>query len=149
MNLKETMQFLGVVSAVDNRRADRNVGVVWQEILKDVPLSCAMQAHTTFRRTHPGVYLEPGHIYQDGIRIRDYNRVRVQSAKALGLLDESVDRDFALDVPMLSILSDYEKVNDRALMGVISNEDADARLRLLREAWVATNAHLMPRAVEQ
>lgn len=144
MNLAETLKFLGVVSAVDNRRADRNVAIVWQEILKDIPLRFALEAHTQFRREEPSVYLEPGHIYQRGKRMRESNRLSVESAKRHGLLDPSVDKDFVIEPDMVRVLAEYGQINDRSMVGSVGDEWANAALAKLRARWGEVYGALMP-----
>jgi hypothetical protein len=64
VNKQEVGKLLTVVALVDNREINLAVVDVWHDLLSDLAVDEANEALRKFRRENPGVYLEPGHIYQ-------------------------------------------------------------------------------------
>lgn len=60
----EMIGVLGLISAVDNRVVDRVMIEVWYDMLGHMTKDEALAALREFRLTQPGVYLEPGHLWQ-------------------------------------------------------------------------------------
>lgn len=64
MNLEQTAKLLTVVAVIDSRTVTDQAVEVWHEVLANITLDDAHLALSEFRKTKPGVYLEPGHLYQ-------------------------------------------------------------------------------------
>lgn len=64
MTREELGQVLRVVAAATRRTFGEADIAIWHPIIKDVPVEWAKQAVVAHFRDYPGVWLEPGHIYQ-------------------------------------------------------------------------------------
>ena len=71
MNRDDIIDLLTVIAAIDHRTAGQTDINVWYDLIGDLPRELAMQATRDHFREEPGVYLEPGHIYQ---RVRAIKR---------------------------------------------------------------------------
>lgn len=64
MTPQEMWQLLTLASRVDSRRVTDSMVAAWLEILPGITFKQAHEAIIEHRRRHPGVYLEPGHVWQ-------------------------------------------------------------------------------------
>lgn len=64
MNRDEVIDVLTAVAAADRRTVGQADLDVWQAVIGDVPRDFALRAVRDHLRESPGVWLEPGHIYQ-------------------------------------------------------------------------------------
>ena len=70
MTITETSRLLGVIQAIDNRHVDDLTVTAWHDLLGDVNYPDAYEAVRQHRRSHPDVYLTPGHVLAGAKRIR-------------------------------------------------------------------------------
>ena len=64
MNRDDVIDVLSVIAAADRRTVGDADVVVWQGVIGDLPREFAMRAVRDHLRDQPGVWLEPGHVYQ-------------------------------------------------------------------------------------
>jgi hypothetical protein len=64
MNRDEVIDVLTAVAAADRRTVGHADVDVWQAVIGDIPKDFALQAVRDHLREQPGVWLEPGHVYQ-------------------------------------------------------------------------------------
>jgi hypothetical protein len=64
MNRADIIDLLAAIAAVDRRTIGQADVIVWHDIIGGLPKDLAFQAARNHFRECPGVYLEPGHIYQ-------------------------------------------------------------------------------------
>jgi hypothetical protein len=64
MNRNDVIDVLTVVAAADRRTTGHADVDVWQAVVGDIPKDLALQAVRDHLREQPGVWLEPGHVYQ-------------------------------------------------------------------------------------
>ena len=64
MNRDDVIDVLTAVSAADRRTVGQADVDVWQAVIGDLPKDLAFQAVRDHLREKPGVWLEPGHIYE-------------------------------------------------------------------------------------
>lgn len=64
MTREELGQVLKVVAAATRRTFGEADFAIWHPIIKDVPVDWAKKAVVAHFKDFPGVWLEPGHIYQ-------------------------------------------------------------------------------------
>ena len=64
MNRDEVIDDLTAVAANDRRTVGDADVVVWQGVIGDLPADLALKAVVAHIRERPGVWLEPGHVYQ-------------------------------------------------------------------------------------
>jgi hypothetical protein len=62
MNKAETKTLLDAVSAIDNRKITQPLLDGWYDILKQIPIDIALEAHRMARKNESIAYLEPKHI---------------------------------------------------------------------------------------
>lgn len=62
MNKAETKTLLDAIAAIDNRKITQPVLDGWYDILKQIPLDIALEAHRMARKNDTIGYLEPKHI---------------------------------------------------------------------------------------
>lgn len=62
MNKAETKTLLDAIAAIDNRKITQPVLDGWYDILKQIPLDIALEAHRLARKNDTIGYLEPKHI---------------------------------------------------------------------------------------
>jgi hypothetical protein len=62
MNKAETKTLLDAVSAIDNRKITQPLLDGWHDILKQIPIDIALEAHRMARKNDAIGYLEPKHI---------------------------------------------------------------------------------------
>jgi len=62
MNKAETKTLLDAVSAIDNRKITQPLLDGWYDILKQIPIDIALEAHRMARKNDGISYLEPKHI---------------------------------------------------------------------------------------
>lgn len=62
MNKAETKTLLDAVSAIDNRKITQPLLDGWHDILKQIPIDIALEAHRMARKNESIGYLEPKHI---------------------------------------------------------------------------------------
>lgn len=60
----EVIELLYLVTAIDNRVVDQSMIDVWYNLIGHMTKEEAVAALREFRLTRPGVYLEPGHLWQ-------------------------------------------------------------------------------------
>ena len=63
MNKAETKTLLDAVAAIDNRKITQPVLDGWYDILKQIPIEIALEAHRMARKNESIGYLEPKHIF--------------------------------------------------------------------------------------
>jgi len=63
MNKAETKTLLDAVSAIDNRKITQPLLDGWYDILKQIPIDIALEAHRLARKSESIAYLEPKHIF--------------------------------------------------------------------------------------
>ncbi|MES5383874.1 hypothetical protein [Mycolicibacterium conceptionense] len=73
MNRNDVIDVLSVVAAATRRTIGETDVEVWQRIIAPLPKDVAMEAVRDHLRDKPGVWLEPGHVYQ---RAREIMRER-------------------------------------------------------------------------
>lgn len=64
MNRDDVIDVLTAVAAADRRTVGAADVDVWQAVIGDLPRDFALKAIRAHLQEHPGVWLEPGHIYQ-------------------------------------------------------------------------------------
>lgn len=64
MTREQLGQVLKVVAAATRRTFGESDIAIWHPIIKNVPVEFAKQAVVAHFQEHPGVWLEPGHIFQ-------------------------------------------------------------------------------------
>lgn len=64
MNRNDVIDVLTAVAAADRRTVGQADVNVWQEVIGDVPFDFALRAVRDHLRESPGIWLEPGHVYQ-------------------------------------------------------------------------------------
>jgi hypothetical protein len=64
MNRDDVIDVLTAVAAADRRTVGHADVDVWQAVIGDLPKDPALQAVRDHLREQPGVWLEPGHVYQ-------------------------------------------------------------------------------------
>ncbi|AVO21674.1 hypothetical protein I5I01_gp69 [Mycobacterium phage MooMoo] len=70
MNRDEVVDVLSVVAAATRRTVGHADVEVWQGVIGDLPKDLALQAIRDHLRHKPGVWLEPGHVYEGARAIR-------------------------------------------------------------------------------
>jgi lipoate synthase len=138
MNLSETSALIAKVSVVDNRKTKDPVMVrVWQEVLAEIPLWAADQALTKFRRETPGVWVEPGHIFQIANPVVKHNIERVKYARRIGLLDDSWGTTQELTSQMTQMLYKIQRRREWMMFDGTTEEDAAEKFQSMRDEWQA------------
>ena len=64
MNRNDVIDVLTAVAAANRRTVGEGDVDVWQAVIGDLPKDDALQAVRDHLREQPGVWLEPGHVYQ-------------------------------------------------------------------------------------
>jgi len=64
MNRNDVIDVLSAVAANDRRTVGNADVAVWQGVIGDLPVDLAFKAVVAHIRECPGVWLEPGHVYQ-------------------------------------------------------------------------------------
>lgn len=64
MNRNEVIDVLSAIAANDRRTVGEADVVIWQGVIGDLPRDLALRAVVEHIRECPGVWLEPGHVYQ-------------------------------------------------------------------------------------
>jgi hypothetical protein len=62
MNKAECKELLVAISAIDNRKITQETLDGWSDILRNIPLDVALEAHRMARKSEAVGYLEPKHI---------------------------------------------------------------------------------------
>jgi hypothetical protein len=62
MNKNECRELLTAIAAVDNRKVSQETLDIWFDILRNIPLDIALEAHKMARKSESVGYLEPKHI---------------------------------------------------------------------------------------
>src|SRR6476620_1328278 len=75
MNRDDVIDVLTAVAAADRRTVGEADVDVWQAVIGDLPKDLALQAVRDHLREKPGVWLEPGHIYE---RVRAIRRDQLE-----------------------------------------------------------------------
>lgn len=75
MNRNHVIDVLTAVAAANRRTVGEGDVDVWQAVIGDLPKDDALQAVRDHLREQPGVWLEPGHVYQ---RVRILIRDRLE-----------------------------------------------------------------------
>lgn len=70
MNRNETIDVLSVVAAATRRTVGESDVEIWHGIIGELTKDLALQAVHRHLRDCPGVWLEPGHVYQKAREIR-------------------------------------------------------------------------------
>lgn len=70
MTRDDVIDILTAVSAGDRRTVGQSDVEVWQAIIGELPKDFALQAVRDHMRDRPGVWLEPGHVYQRARALR-------------------------------------------------------------------------------
>ena len=83
MNPSEAAQLLGLAAAIDNRKASEIAAIEWANELPDLSLTECIAALRKFRRTRPGVWLEPGHIRELVKIARDDARLQLAATRGI------------------------------------------------------------------
>ncbi len=92
MNRNEIIDILTAVQIGDHRTIGQGDIDFWAAIIGEVPKDDAMKAVIDHRREQPGVWLEPGHIYQ---RVRAIRRDMLEREHA-AIIDAENDAKMAL-----------------------------------------------------
>jgi hypothetical protein len=71
MNRNDVIDLLSAIAAADRRTVGKADVEVWQQVIGELPKGLAIQAMRDHWREEPGVWLEPGHIFQ---RVRAFMR---------------------------------------------------------------------------
>lgn len=82
MNIQETQQLLAEIAVIDGREISDEAVNIWYDILQNIPLDIAQEAHRLSRQDPAVRYLEPKHIYARAM----------QAARKLAEIEESVKR---------------------------------------------------------
>ena len=98
MNKTDVAKLLTIASAVDNRRITEAAVNVWHDLIGHLDAEVAFEALRSFRRTQPGVYLEPGHILAEIRKAKDAQGVSYHPAPPPG-------KRYAVDV-----MNDYREL---------------------------------------
>lgn len=85
MNRNDVIDVLTAVAASDNRTVGDTDVDVWQAIIGDLPRDPAIQAVLDHRREQPGIWIEPGHVYQ---RVKTARREELEREHTQRVLDE-------------------------------------------------------------
>jgi hypothetical protein len=64
MNRNDVIDVLTAVAAADRRTVGHADVDIWQAVIGDLPRDLTLQAVRAHLREKPGVWLEPGHVYQ-------------------------------------------------------------------------------------
>lgn len=64
MNRNDVIDVLTAVAAADRRTVGEADVQIWEGVIGDIPKTFALQAVRDHLRECPGVWLEPGHVYQ-------------------------------------------------------------------------------------
>jgi hypothetical protein len=73
MNRNDVIDVLSVVAAATRRSVGESDVAIWEPVIGSLPKDLALQAVRDHIRDSPGVWLEPGHVYQRARAIhRDY-----------------------------------------------------------------------------
>lgn len=75
MNRDDVIDVLTAVTAADRRTVGESDIDVWQAIIGDLHRDLALRAVRDHFRDQPGVWIEPGHVYQ---RVRAYVRDQIE-----------------------------------------------------------------------
>lgn len=116
MNRDELIDVLTVVAGAYNRTIGETDIQVWGPVLADVPKAHALEAVRQHLRECPGVWLEPGHIYQrwkafrrDQSEKEHTQRVLEEGRAARNLALEQANRDHIARLTELLGRPDYTR----------------------------------------
>lgn len=83
MRASDAAVLLGAAAAIDNRVVSDTTAKEWGRALAGLGPDECLAALRTFRRTRPGVYLEPGHIRELVRIVRDEQHAREATRRGL------------------------------------------------------------------
>jgi hypothetical protein len=107
MNRVEIIDILTAVQVVDHRTVGEGDILMWGAIIGDLSKDDALQAVLDHRREQPGVWLEPGHIYE---RVRAIRQDRFQR-QPLTDIEAHNDRTDERLAPLILELAEANSVN--------------------------------------
>jgi hypothetical protein len=96
MNRNDVIDVLTAVAAADRRTVGHADVDVWQAVIGDLPKEPALHAVRDHLREQPGVWLEPGHIYQRA-RVLMRDRLEREPAELREARQAALDAKAAAD----------------------------------------------------
>lgn len=126
MNRDEMIDVLSVVAAATRRTVGRADVEIWMGICGDVPEAFARQAIRDHMRDSPGVWLEPGHIWQ---RWKAYRR------------DES-GREIAAEIHSAEAIASQRRL--KAIAAGVNTDAPAARKRKTPDLELSVRCPWMP-----
>jgi hypothetical protein len=127
MTRDDVIDILTAVAASDRRTVGQSDVDVWQAIIGELPKDFALQAVRDHLRDRPGVWMEPGHVYQ---RARALRRDEMERAPLPVIKPHRDDEHYPGDAKTAKEPADYPK-------------EWDSEQRLMAY-WHAVTLHAMP-----